>query len=59
MGGWRLARRFAIVAGPTLNVLVRKRGFDDDIAPGFLEKVLHDGPTHVSLYPGLVLGVEI
>jgi hypothetical protein len=59
LGGWRLARRFAIVAGPTLNVLVRKRGFDTDIAPGAVEAVLHDGDTHVSLYPGLVLGVEI
>jgi hypothetical protein len=59
MGGWRLARRFAIVAGPTVNVLVRKRDFDTDIAPGALEKVLHDGPTVVSLYPGFVLGVEI
>jgi len=59
LGGWRLAQRFAITAGPTLNVLVRKRGFDDDVAPGALEKVLHDGPTHVSLYPGVVLGVEI
>lgn len=59
MGGWRLARRFAIVGGPTANVLVRKRDFDTDIAPGALEKVLHDGPTVVSLYPGFVLGIEI
>jgi hypothetical protein len=59
LGGWRLAQRFAITAGPTLNVLVRKRDFDDDVAPGALEKVLHDGPTRVSIYPGLVLGVEI
>jgi hypothetical protein len=59
IGGWRLARRFAIVGGPTANILVRKRGFDTDIAPGALEKVLHDGPTVVSLYPGFVLGVEI
>jgi hypothetical protein len=59
LGGWRFADHFAITAGPTLNVLVRKRGFDEDIAPGALETVLHDGPTHVSLYPGLVLGVEI
>jgi hypothetical protein len=59
LGGWALARRFALVGGPTLNVLVRKRGFDTDVAPGALETVLHDGPTHVSLYPGLVLGVEI
>jgi hypothetical protein len=59
IGGWRLAQRLAIVAGPTLNVLVRKRGFDTDIAPGPLESVLHDGPTRVSLYPGFILGVEI
>jgi hypothetical protein len=59
LGGWRLAQRFAITAGPTLNVLVRDRGMDGDVAPGALEKVLHDGPTRVTLYPGLVLGVEI
>jgi len=59
LGGWRLARRFAIVGGPTANVLVRKRDFDADIAPGALETVLHEGPTVVSLYPGFVLGIEI
>jgi hypothetical protein len=59
VAGWRVASRFAIVAGPTLNVLVRKRGFDADIAPGAVETVLHDGPTRVSMYPGLVLGVSI
>jgi hypothetical protein len=59
IGGWRLARHFSIVGGPTANVLVRKRGFDTDIAPGALETVLHDGPTVVSLYPGFVLGIEI
>jgi hypothetical protein len=59
VAGWRLASRFSIVAGPTLNVLVRKRGFDADIAPSAVETVLHDGPTRVSIYPGLVLGVQI
>jgi hypothetical protein len=59
LGGWRLAQRFAITAGPTLNVLVRKQGFDEDVAPSALESVLHEGPTRVSIYPGLVLGVEI
>jgi hypothetical protein len=58
VGTWRLWQRFALQAGPTVNVLVRKRGLDD-VAPGALDLVLHDGPTHVSLYPGLVLGVEI
>jgi hypothetical protein len=59
LGGWRLAQRFAITGGPTLNVLVRKRVFDEDLAPGALQTVLHDGPTHVGMYPGFVLGVEI
>jgi hypothetical protein len=59
LGGWRLAQRFAITAGPTVNVLVRKRGFDEDIAPSSLESVLHDGPTRVTIYPGFVLGMEI
>jgi hypothetical protein len=59
LGGWRLAQRFAVFAGPTLNVLVRKRGLDDDLAPGALESVLHDGPTRVSIYPGLMAGIEI
>lgn len=58
-GGWRVARHFAVVGGPTVNVLVRKRGFDTDIAPGAVDAVLHDGETHVSIYPGFVLGVEI
>jgi hypothetical protein len=58
IAGWQLARHFALFAGPTLNVLVRKRGMDEDIAPGPVERVLHDGPTRVSLYPGLVLGME-
>jgi hypothetical protein len=59
LGGWTLARRFSIHAGPSLNVLVRERGQDTDIAPGAVEVVLHDGAHPVSLYPGFVLGVEI
>jgi hypothetical protein len=59
LGGWKLAGHFAIQAGPTLNVLVRERGFDEDIAPGALDIVLHDGAHPVSMYPGFVLGMEI
>jgi hypothetical protein len=59
IGGWQLARHFSVVAGPTLNVLVRKRAQDTDVAPSALESVLHDGDTNVSIYPGLVLGMEL
>jgi hypothetical protein len=59
LGAWKLARHFAIQAGPTLNVLVRERGFDEDIAPSALEISLHDGPHPVSLYPGLVVGIAL
>jgi hypothetical protein len=58
VGTWRLAQRFAVQAGPTVNVLVRKRGYDD-VGPGGVGTVLHDGETSVSLYPGLLVGVEI
>ena len=59
VGGWRLARHFTLLAGPTLNVLVRKPDQGNDIVPGAIEHVLHDGATRVSIYPGLVAGIEI
>ncbi len=59
LGGWQVARHFAVIAGPTLNVLVRDADKNTNIAPSSVEKVLHNGPTRVSMYPGFVLGVEI
>lgn len=59
LGGWQVARHFSVIAGPTLNVLVRDADKDANIAPSSLEKVLDSGHTRVSMYPGFVLGVEI
>lgn len=59
IGGWQVARHFSVIAGPTLNVLVRDADKDANIAPTSLEKVLDAGHTRVSMYPGFVLGVEI
>jgi len=59
IGGWQVARHFSVIAGPTLNVLVRDADKDANIAPSSVEKVLDSGHTRVSMYPGFVLGVEI
>ena len=59
LGGWQVARHFAVIAGPTLNVLVRDANKNTNIAPSSVEKVLSNGSTRVSMYPGFVLGVEI
>jgi len=48
-----------IIAGPTLNVLVRDTDKNANLAPSAVEKVLDSGHTRVSMYPGFVLGVEI
>jgi hypothetical protein len=57
--GVAIARRLAIVAGPTLNVQVAEG--DDDRRPrgvSFAEQVWTSGGTTVRLYPGLVAGLE-
>ena len=58
--GYAIAKRLAIVAGPTLNVQVAWD--DDDRRPrgvGFAEKVWEtDGGTTTRLYPGLEAGLE-
>jgi len=59
IGGWQVARHFSVIAGPTLNVLVRDADKNANIAPSSVEKVLDSGQTRVSMYPGFVLGVEI
>src|SRR3569623_79467 len=59
LGGWQVARHFSVIAGPTLNVLVRDADKNGNIAPSSIEKVLDSGHTRVSMYPGFVLGVEI
>lgn len=59
IGGWQVARHFSVIAGPTLNVLVRDADKNGNIAPSSVEKVLDTGHTRVSMYPGFVLGVEI
>jgi uncharacterized protein YjbI with pentapeptide repeats len=59
IAGWQVARHFAVIVGPTLNVLVRDADKNANIAPSSVEKVLSSGHTRVSMYPGFVLGVEI
>ena len=59
LGGWQAARHFAVIAGPTLNVMARDADKNTNIAPSSVEKVLSNGSTRVSMYPGFVLGVEI
>lgn len=39
--------------------MIQLGGLDEDIAPGALDVVLHDGAHPVSMYPGFVLGMEI
>jgi hypothetical protein len=59
LAGYAIARRLAIVAGPTLNVLTAWDG--DDRRPrgvSFAEQVWTSGGTTVRLYPGLVAGLE-
>jgi len=59
IGGWQVARHFSVIAGPTLNVLVRDADKNANIAPSSVEKVLDSGQMRVSMYPGFVVGVEI
>ena len=59
IGGWQVARHFSVIAGPTLNVLLRDTDKNANLAPSAIEKVLDSGHTRVSMYPGFVLGVEI
>jgi len=57
--GYAIARRLAVVAGPTLNVQVAE-GADDRLprGVGFAEQVWTSGGTTVRMYPGLVAGLE-
>lgn len=58
-GGWQLAKRFAVVAGPSLNVWHSHEGDD---APGFFGSSvsLRDkGETKVDLWPGFFVGIQI
>jgi hypothetical protein len=57
--GWQIARYFAVVAGPTLNVQVAQD--DKDRAPrgvGWAEQVWHSGDHTVRMYPGLMAGLQ-
>ncbi|HET6279521.1 MAG TPA: caspase family protein [Polyangia bacterium] len=55
----RLARHVALLAGICSNVVVAQEGKDLDLSPGGPQKVIHDGPTTVRIYPGFVLGLHI
>ena len=57
--GWQIARYFAVVAGPTLNVQVAQDA--KDRAPrgvGWAEQVWHSGDHTVRMYPGLMAGLQ-
>jgi hypothetical protein len=57
--GYAVARRLAVVAGPTLNVATAWD--DDDRRPrgvSFAEQVWTSGGTTVRMYPGLAAGLE-
>ena len=57
--GYAIARRLAVVAGPTLNLQVAE-GNDDRVPRGvsFAEQVWTSGGTTVRMYPGFVAGLE-
>ncbi|MBN2577079.1 MAG: caspase family protein [Deltaproteobacteria bacterium] len=57
--GYAIARRLAVVAGPTLNVATAW-GEDDRRPRGvsFAERVWTSGETTVRMYPGLAAGLE-
>jgi hypothetical protein len=57
--GWQVARHFAVVAGPTLNVQVARD--DADRAPrmvGPMQKIWHHDGYTVRMYPGVVGGLQ-
>jgi hypothetical protein len=56
--GYRIARRFAVFGGPSLNVFVSENKDSPDVSFG-PQKVWHSGDTVVRMWAGFFLGIQI
>lgn len=61
--GWQAARRFAVMGGPTFNLMLDRLGAEQrsTVRPGYgwVTRTTHPGRARARIWPGFVLGIRL